>query len=63
MPSTTAAGGAGSTQVFTGLGGAAATTTSASGKKSDAQSVLDMGRSYGLAVVFTGIFTGFALVM
>jgi hypothetical protein len=63
MPSTTAAGGAGNTQVFTGIGGAAATTTSASGKKSDAQSVLDMGWSYGLAVVFAGIFAGFALVM
>jgi len=63
MPSTTGAGGASNTQVFNGLGGAAATTTSASGKKSDAQSVLDMGRSYGLAVVLSGIFAGFALVM
>ncbi|TVY49826.1 hypothetical protein LOCC1_G000451 [Lachnellula occidentalis] len=62
MASTTAGGGASNTQVYNGLGGAA-TTTAASGKKSDAQSALDIGRSYGLAVVFAGIFAGFALVM
>lgn len=51
-------------QVFTGLGGAAATTASSSGKKSGAQSnTLDIGRTYGLAVVFAGVFAGFALVM
>ncbi|TVY42459.1 hypothetical protein LSUB1_G001730 [Lachnellula subtilissima] len=61
MPSTTS-GGASNTQVYNGLGGAA-TTTAASGKKSDAQSALDIGRSYGLAVVFASIFAGFALVM
>lgn len=48
--------------VFTGLGGAAA-TTAASGSKSGSQAALDVGRSYGLAIVFSGIFAGFALVM
>ncbi|TVY18425.1 hypothetical protein LARI1_G004654 [Lachnellula arida] len=60
MPSTTS-GGASNTQVYNGLAGA--TTTAASGKKSGAQSVQDIRRSYGLAVVFAGIFAGFALVM
>ncbi|TVY88931.1 hypothetical protein LAWI1_G004944 [Lachnellula willkommii] len=59
MPSTTS-GGASNTQVYNGLAGA--TTTAASGKKSGAQSAQDIGRSYGLAVVFAGIFAGFALV-
>jgi len=58
--------------VYNGLGGAAATTTASSSSstssttsntKSGAQAALDMGRSYGLAIVFTGIFAGFALVM
>lgn len=55
--------------VYTGLGGGAvATATGSSGsssdsKKSGSQMALDLGRSYGLAVVFTGIFAGFALVM
>jgi len=50
-------------QVYNGLGGAT-TTAASSGKKSGAQSTtLDMGRTYGLAVVFAGIFAGFALVM
>lgn len=47
---------------FTGLGGTAATTAAAAGK-SGAQSALDMGRAYGLAVVFAGIFAGFTLIM
>jgi len=52
--------------VYTGLGGgvAAATTTAASStKKNGAQAALDLGHSYGLAVVFGGLFAGFALVM
>jgi len=57
--------------VYTGLGGGAAATTTAASttsttsttKKSGAQTAIDLGRSYGLAVVFGGIFAGFALVM
>jgi len=52
--------------VYTGLGGGAvatATTTASSNQKSSADAALDLGRSYGLAVVLTGIFAGFALVM
>jgi len=52
--------------VFNGLGGAAATQTSSSSsdsQKSNAQAALDIGRSYGLVAVFTGLFAGFALVM
>jgi hypothetical protein len=57
---TTGAGGV----VYTGLGGgAAATATGTSSKKSGAQAALDLGRNYGLAVIFGGIFAGFALVM
>jgi len=49
--------------VYTGLGGSAATTAPSTGTKNGAQAGLDLGRSYGLAVVFAGIFTGFTLVM
>jgi len=52
--------------IYTGLGGAVATQSPSSGsdtKKSNAQTALDLGRSYGLIAVFTGLFAGFALVM
>jgi hypothetical protein len=61
--------------VFTGLGGGAvATATSASSgsstssassdtKKSGSKAVVDVGRSYGLAIVLAGVFAGFALIM
>ncbi|KAH7391428.1 hypothetical protein BKA64DRAFT_644729 [Cadophora sp. MPI-SDFR-AT-0126] len=58
--------------VYNGLGGDAGTTTAASGaqstgtdgtKKNGAQMALDIGRSYSFAVVFAGLFAGFALVM
>jgi len=59
--------------VFNGLGGgdvATPTGSSDSGSgsggntnKSGSQAALDLGRSYGLAVVFVGLFAGFALVM
>ena len=66
MATGTGAGGSGGV-VYSGLGGAEATTTAASssggGSKSGSQAALDIGRSYGLAVVFSGIFAGFALVM
>lgn len=69
MPSTTLPAGASSGTagvVFTGLGGAAATQTSSSSSdsnKSSAERALDLGRSYGLVAVFSGLFVGFALVM
>ncbi|KAN0093938.1 hypothetical protein V8E51_017122 [Hyaloscypha variabilis] len=58
---TTGAGGV----VYTGLGGgsAATTTASTSNKKSGSRAALDVGRNYGLAVLFGGLFAGFALVM
>lgn len=50
--------------VYNGIGGAAATTTAASStKNSGSDSAIDLGRSYGLVVVFAGLFAGFALVM
>ena len=51
--------------VYTGLGGSAVATTAAasSNNKSGAQAALDLGRNYGLAVIFSGLFAGFALVM
>jgi len=51
--------------VYTGLGGGAVATTAAasSNNKNGAQAALDLGRNYGLAVIFGGLFAGFALVM
>jgi len=54
--------------VFTGLGGNGAVATAAAGAstigtKSGSQAALDLGRSYGLAVIFAGLFAGFALAM
>lgn len=49
--------------VYNGLAGAAATPGSSSDNKSGAQSAIDLGRSYGLATLFVGIFAGFAFVM
>jgi len=50
--------------VVTDAGGAVVTQTGSSdSKKSNAQAALDLGRSYGLVAVFTGLFAGFALVM
>lgn len=55
-----------------GNGGAAATTTDAGGAstssptstaKSGAQAALTIGRSYGVMVIATGLFAGFALVI
>lgn len=77
MSSTTAAGHAASTvsgsAVYTGFGGggAAATTTgSSSGAQSTSSSsdaarniVLNFGQIYGLGVVATGIFAGFAFLL
>jgi len=52
--------------VYTGLGGgsvATPTTAASTNQKNSADAALDLGRSYGLVVVFTSIFAGFALVM
>ncbi|TEY49824.1 hypothetical protein BOTCAL_0283g00100 [Botryotinia calthae] len=59
--SSTGTAGASSTNAvaYTGLGGSSSTST----PKSGAQMTMDFGKSYGLAVVFTGLFAGFALVM
>jgi hypothetical protein len=50
---------------FGGSGSGAATTSSAggSGSKSAAITALNLGQSYGLAVVMGGIFAGFALML
>jgi len=67
MPSTTLPAGASSGTagvVYTGLGGQVVTSpTAASTKNSGSRAVVEIGRSYGLAVVFGGLFAGFALVM
>jgi hypothetical protein len=47
---------------YTGFGGAAA-TTAAGGKKGAATTAMNLGQGYGLAVVFAGLFAGFALVL
>lgn len=57
--------------VYTGLGGGSiATPTGSTGgdsgsdsKKNGSEMALDLGRSYGLAVIFAGLFAGFALVI
>ncbi|KAI9047727.1 hypothetical protein LZ554_008437 [Drepanopeziza brunnea f. sp. 'monogermtubi'] len=55
--------------VYNGLGGAATTPASDSSnsqtntQQSGAEIALGLGHSYGLAVVFTGVFAGFALVL
>ena len=64
LPAGASSGSAG--VVYTGLGGAVATQTGSSSsdtKKSNAQAALDLGRSYGLIAVFSGLFAGFALIM
>lgn len=54
---------------FEGLGGDPQPTDSsdkdpnAGGKDNAAQVAVNLGRSYGLAVVFTGLFAGFALLL
>ncbi|KAB8304175.1 hypothetical protein EYC80_003594 [Monilinia laxa] len=59
--SATGTSGASSTNAvaYTGLGGSSSTST----PKSGAQLTMDFGKSYGLAVVFAGVFAGFALVL
>lgn len=56
-----------SNQVFDGIPGTSATSTSSadSGNSNDqsAAAALNIGRSYGLAVVAGGIFAGFAFML
>jgi len=47
---------------YSGFGGAAATSTG-SPKKGAATVAASMGQSYGLAIVFSGLFAGFALML
>ncbi len=52
--------------VYNGLGGAATTSSSGStptNKSNRAQASLDLGRSYGVAIIVAGLFAGFALVI
>jgi hypothetical protein len=60
-PSTT------SNQVFDGIPGTSATATSSpdqgSSNDKSAATALNIGRSYGLAVVAGGIFAGFAFML
>jgi len=49
--------------VYNGLGGSSTGGASSSNSKSGSQMTLDFGRSYGLAVVFAGVFAGFTLLM
>ncbi|KAF2187624.1 hypothetical protein K469DRAFT_704538 [Zopfia rhizophila CBS 207.26] len=60
MPATGTATG-GNKPPVTGFGGAAATT--AAGGKGAASAMLNLGQSYGLAVVFAGVFAGFAIIL
>jgi len=53
--------------VFSGFGGqtpaADAAPSNGGGKQSAGVMAMDLGRSYGLAVVLAGIFAGFAVVL
>lgn len=70
---TSGASASGSAVVFNGFGGASSTPTSgssssgsssgSSSSKSGAQAAVEVGRSYGLAIVFTGLFAGFAMIL
>jgi hypothetical protein len=46
---------------YNGIGSTA--TAASSSKKNSGNAALDLGATYGLGVVFLGLFTGFALVM
>ena len=50
------------TAAYTGFGGAAA-TTAAGGKSGAATTAVNLGQSYGVAVVFASLFAGFAMVL
>jgi len=70
MSATTTGGAAASTAsdgiIYTGFGtGSAATATAGSGSSNSAAArlVVNFGQIYGLAVVATGIFAGFALML
>ncbi|KAF2468088.1 uncharacterized protein BDR25DRAFT_57522 [Lindgomyces ingoldianus] len=53
---------ASSTKVpVSGFGGPAATT--AAGGKGAASAMLNLGQSYGMAVIFAGVFAGFAIIL
>lgn len=45
------------------VNGLSTSTSTSEPSKNGAQMTLDFGRSYGLAILFSGIFAGFALVM
>ncbi|KAH8596683.1 hypothetical protein B0O99DRAFT_105489 [Bisporella sp. PMI_857] len=54
--------------VYSGLGGdgsssSSSSSSSTSSDKNAALATLDLGRSYGLAVVFAGLFAGFAILL
>ena len=50
--------------VYSGIGvSTTATAASSSNTKSGSEAILDLGRSYSLAVIMVGIFTGFALIV
>lgn len=62
-----ATGSATSTANYNGFGGAATTTAASSNNnnnnKKNAATALNIGQSYGLAIVFSGLFAGFALML
>jgi len=49
--------------IYTGLGESSSTSNKNTDKDSGSNPVLAMGHSYGLGVVFAGLFAGFALVL
>jgi hypothetical protein len=51
-----------SSVAVTGFGGAAATGTT-NGDKGAAPAMLDLGASYSMAVIFAGVFFGFAVLL
>jgi len=61
IAATATATGAQASKAATGFGGPASTT--GAGGKGGASAMLNLGQSYGLAVIFAGVFAGFALVL
>ena len=49
--------------VHDGFGDSSTTTGSTVAKPNAARAALDLGRSYGLAIVFAGIFAAFGFIM
>ena len=62
MSATATQAGATSKIPVTGFGGSTSTAAAGDGKGA-ASAMLDLGQSYSMAIVFAGVFAGFALLL